>query len=93
MLIFNYPFGNLYNRLANSSIKIVNYNITYTFPICYLIAGILFFIAILSDLLDGYIARHYNQVTSLGKFFDPIAAKLLTNSVLITFTCANIVPI
>lgn len=66
---------------------------TYSLPISYLIAGILFIVASLTDLLNGYIARRYNQVTTFGKFFDSIADKLLTNTVLIVFACANIIPV
>ncbi len=41
------------------------------------IAFALFVIASLTDLLDGYIARHYNQITVFGKFMDPLADKML----------------
>ena len=45
------------------------------FEYFYISAGILV-ISGLTDLLDGYIARHYNQITELGKILDPLADKL-----------------
>ncbi len=57
----------------------------------YMIAGILFIIASLTDFLDGYIARSRNLVTDFGKMIDAIADKMLVNSVLIILAASGFI--
>ena len=68
--IFNPDFNTIV--LGTSGINLV-----------FLILFIFFGIASYTDYLDGHLARKNNQVTTLGKFLDPIADKLLVSSMLI----------
>ena len=45
----------------------------------------IFALASITDTLDGYIARHYNQITDFGKFMDPLADKCLVTAAMLWF--------
>ncbi len=57
----------------------------------YLVAGVLFIVASLTDFLDGHIARSRNLVTDFGKMIDAIADKMLVNSVLIILAATGFI--
>ena len=52
----------------------------------------IFVVASLTDLADGYIARHYNQVTDFGKFMDPLADKVLVVTAMLWFVQSGQMP-
>ena len=58
----------------------------------YIIVGVLFVIASITDFFDGRVARKYNMVTDFGKMIDAISDKLLTNSVLVILGCSGKIP-
>lgn len=61
-------------------------------PISFIIVDLIFIIASLTDKLDGYIARTKNEITTFGKFLDPIADKILVLAAMLILVEDNRLP-
>ena len=59
----------------------------------YIIAGILFVVASVTDFVDGNYARKHNMVTDFGKVMDAIADKVLVNGALIIMAYNRLIPV
>lgn len=62
-------------------------------PNANLIAVVIYAVAFLTDIADGYIARRFNMVTRLGRILDPLADKLMTFTVIVCITVAELIPL
>jgi len=86
MILLLFPF-----ELVGVDLPSFVFNGNIYIELKYLIAGILFVIASLTDFFDGYVARKYNMVTDFGKMVDAISDKLLTNTILVILACDGLV--
>ncbi|TET95158.1 MAG: CDP-diacylglycerol--glycerol-3-phosphate 3-phosphatidyltransferase [Desulfobacteraceae bacterium] len=57
------------------------------------LAALFFGLAAITDLLDGFYARRHKKITSLGKFLDPLADKLLISATMIMLITLNRIPV
>lgn len=68
---------NLANKITITRICLVPVFMIFAYTNRHYLAFAVFVLASLSDFLDGYIARNYNQISTFGKFMDPLADKVL----------------
>ena len=82
-----FPFGQYGVVFGHITVKFV------TVPVMNLILLGLFALASFTDFLDGYLARKNHQISTFGKFMDPIADKLLVNTLFILFAYQGLIPV
>jgi len=83
---------NIPNILTLIRILLVPLFVIYLMKDMFFSALIIFAIAGISDGLDGFIARYFNQRTELGAYLDPIADKLLITSAFVSLAVMKIIP-
>ncbi|MFW6421966.1 MAG: CDP-diacylglycerol--glycerol-3-phosphate 3-phosphatidyltransferase [Candidatus Bipolaricaulota bacterium] len=76
---------NLANKLTAVRIGIIPFIMYLALSELELLALSLFIVAIITDLLDGYVARSREQISAFGKFADPIVDKILITAVFVIF--------
>ena len=62
-------------------------------PNAHLWSAVLYLAAFVTDVADGWIARHFNQITRLGRILDPMADKLMTFIVILCLTADGVIPV
>ena len=76
---------NTANKLTMIRVVLIPVFIVLLYLDLTLAALAIFILASVTDFIDGYVARHYNQITDFGKFMDPLADKLLVVSAMLWF--------
>jgi CDP-diacylglycerol--glycerol-3-phosphate 3-phosphatidyltransferase len=62
-------------------------------PVLIQVSLLVFFIAALTDWYDGWLARKFNYITDWGKFWDPLADKILTSTAFLGFVLVGLLPL
>lgn len=88
LILLMFPYGSV-----GINVPIYKIGTNVTISLNYIVAGILFIIASITDFLDGNIARKNNLVTDFGKVMDAIADKVLVNGVLIILAYNGNIPL
>jgi len=79
-------FWNLPNMLTLGRILLIPVFVSFTYdadPFYSLMAAVVFAVASITDVVDGYLARKWNLITVVGKFMDPLADKLIVMAALV----------
>lgn len=79
-------------RLVMIPLVILSYCLQSLYEYMFIITAVLFWVASITDYLDGHIARKYNMVSDLGKLLDPIADKVLVATGLFILIDGNYIP-
>lgn len=84
---------NIANKLTISRILIIPIFLFFFLMEYRLIAGFLIVISAITDFLDGYIARTFNQTSELGRLLDPLADKLTMIAVFVALAVNRLLPV
>ena len=76
---------NTANKLTMIRVVLIPVFIVLLYLDLTLAALAVFILASVTDFIDGYVARHYNQITDFGKFMDPLADKCLVTAAMVWF--------
>jgi CDP-diacylglycerol---glycerol-3-phosphate 3-phosphatidyltransferase len=88
-------FWNLPNMLTLARVLVIPLFVWLTYdadPMYSVLAALLFTVAAITDVIDGFLARRWNMITVVGKFMDPLADKLMVMAALVMMTRLGRVP-
>lgn len=84
--------AHLANKITMFRVILVPFFLIFSYSRFKWLCFLIFIVASASDLLDGYIARRYHQISVFGKFMDPLADKILVISAMCVFIEWKIMP-